>query len=52
MLTYPRKATTNTKEDEKKKQALNVTTVDQIDGISFKIQGSSNNEEYLRIMRK
>ena len=52
MLIYTSEATNDIKEDKKNKQVLDVKPVDQIDGISFKIQGSSNNEEYLRIMRK
>ena len=40
------------KSDKKDNLAIDVPTNDEIDGVSNKIQGSSKNEEYLRIMRK
>ena len=40
------------KSDMKDNSVIDVPTTDEIDGVSNKIQGSSKNEEYLRIMRK
>ena len=40
------------KSDKKDNLVIDVPTTDENDGVSIKIQGSSKNEEYLRIMRK